>query len=206
MKTTTIFGLALLAAFSLARPCSADITYSFSDYSALEGGYTLTGSITTDGTIGAITGRDITSWNFSITNGTNTYAASGNSVDFSSSGSGYLQATSTAITMAIPSSGNNIDLQFQEEQENDLSVTYERANNLFGETFDAYQAYNEPNGPNNYFFNNLHYSNNLSLGANNPWTIATASAAVPEPSSLVMAGLGLAGLAGYGWRRRRAGV
>jgi MYXO-CTERM domain-containing protein len=29
---------------------------------------------------------------------------------------------------------------------------------------------------------------------------------VPEPSSLVMAGLGLAGLAGYGWRRRRAAI
>jgi MYXO-CTERM domain-containing protein len=31
-------------------------------------------------------------------------------------------------------------------------------------------------------------------------------APIPEPSSVTLAGLGLAGLLGYGWRRRRAAV
>jgi hypothetical protein len=64
----TMMGLVLVAVVGLGQTCAADpITYNLVDYSSLENGWTLSGTITTDGTIGALAASDITSWTFTIT-------------------------------------------------------------------------------------------------------------------------------------------
>jgi hypothetical protein len=204
MKTTTIFGLALLAAFSLARPCSADITYTLSDYSALESGYTLTGSITTDGNFGTIVAGDIESWTFTATDGETTYTVSSNDA-YASLGVDGLQASATALTMGIPTPASTGEAALDLYAYGESYLSYQRYTNYYGFLTQDTYSFDNPS-QNSVWTNQTNGSNGLTLGANDPWTIATAPAAVPEPSSLVMAGLGLAGLAGYGWRRRRAGV
>jgi hypothetical protein len=44
----------------------------------------------------------------------------------------------------------------------------------------------------------------FSGNSNGPYyAIAEVSAAAPEPASMALLGIGIAGMAGYGWRRRK---
>jgi hypothetical protein len=64
--------LAALLALSLTC-CSAtncmggSIVYNIQNYADLQNGYTLSGTITTDGTIGTLTSTDMIAWSFSVT-------------------------------------------------------------------------------------------------------------------------------------------
>jgi hypothetical protein len=64
--------LAALLALSLTC-CSAtncmggSIVYNLVNYADLQNGYTLSGTITTDGTIGTLTPADVSAWSFSVT-------------------------------------------------------------------------------------------------------------------------------------------
>ena len=62
----------LLAESFLTFGCGDDseggsITYHIENYAVLQNGYTLSGTITTDGMIGTLTDADITAWSFSVT-------------------------------------------------------------------------------------------------------------------------------------------
>jgi len=63
--------LAALLGLSLTC-CSAtncmggSIVYQIQIYADLQNGYTLSGTITTDGTIGTLTSADVTAWSFSV--------------------------------------------------------------------------------------------------------------------------------------------
>src|SRR5579862_2389918 len=66
----TLAALALVLSFADdARAGLMPITYTFANYPSAQNGYTLTGTITTDGTIGNLSSADITAWFFSATNG-----------------------------------------------------------------------------------------------------------------------------------------
>ncbi len=64
------FAIVLLIAF-LAFPAavSADMTYILNSFAADQNGWTLTGSITTDGTIGVLAKSDFVSWTWTVTEG-----------------------------------------------------------------------------------------------------------------------------------------
>jgi hypothetical protein len=197
--------LTAIVAFGLGgQTCSADpITYNFVNYSTLESGYTLSGTITTDGNIGTIGNGDIKSWTFTVTDGETTYTVSSTDAGASKGlDSGSVQASATALTMAVPASGvqNSLDLHANGEP----TLQYVRANNYAGfDTEDAF-AFDDASY-NTVWQNQTPGSNGLTLGTNAVWTIATATpSAVPEPSSLVMCGLGGVGVALAAWRRRRA--
>ncbi len=53
-------------ACAMVRPASADLTYNLVNDPIDQAGYTLSGSITTDGTIGQLTASDILAWNFNL--------------------------------------------------------------------------------------------------------------------------------------------
>ena len=52
---------------SVSNACAVTITYDLVNYPSDQNGWTLSGFITTDGTIGAITRADILSWSFTAT-------------------------------------------------------------------------------------------------------------------------------------------
>jgi hypothetical protein len=64
-------GLLFLAMAS--NRASAGLTYSLTNFAGLQNGWTVSGSITTDGTIGSLSQSNITSWNYTATNGVSTF-------------------------------------------------------------------------------------------------------------------------------------
>lgn len=203
--------LAAIAAFMLGgQACSADpITYNFVDYPSEQadtygnGTWTLSGSMTTNGTIGTLTESEITSWTFTFTNGGTSYTASSTDengyVNFN--GSDFV-ASATAITVSASANGyDQLEFEGNPSGDQNTQLEYLRENNHFGYTSDSYTA--TGNGS-NLWDATTNGSNTLPLGSASVWTIATAPSAVPEPSSLVMCGLGGIGVALAAWRRRRA--
>ncbi len=64
--------LPALLLMSVSLSAQGGVVYSLENYSQYQDGYTLAGSITTDGTIGALSAANIVAWEFAATNGTNT--------------------------------------------------------------------------------------------------------------------------------------
>jgi PEP-CTERM motif len=204
-----MMGIALVAVIGLGKPCSAGfITYNFVNYASLQNGATLSGSITTDGTIGALAASDITSWSVSVTGGSNPFSMNSTQIGAAvgTTGSGGLIATASQITLAIPVSGGQSQL--------DLTVgvgiitaqlQYFRSNIMPNPTGDAYLALTNTGSQTFSWDSTTNHNNSLVLTNNNPWTIAIApGAAVPEPSSALL--LGIAGVFGLGvaaYRKRK---
>ena len=67
-----------LAAAALLAVCGASalqagaVVYNIVNYPGLENGWTVSGTITTDGTIGTLSASDITAWSWSLTDGATT--------------------------------------------------------------------------------------------------------------------------------------
>jgi hypothetical protein len=162
---------------------AASITYNVVNYPTLQNGFTVSGTITTDGSTGpALPGSDITAWNIVISNGLGVVTII-NPSD-SANLSGTFDGSPSAIS--VGSMTNNFILfaapQIQAIQWANFG-TFTSYNAVFGEGSDM-------NGWN---------SRLPSLDS----PIATA-ATVPEPSSAVLASIGavVASLA-YGWSRHR---
>ena len=68
MQKTTLRAMTLFTLLTLPQAVLAgSITYDIVNYPDLQNGWTLSGTITTDATMGPITQLDITSWTWSIT-------------------------------------------------------------------------------------------------------------------------------------------
>src|SRR5271157_3999787 len=67
MLTTTLRAMTLFTLLTLPQAVLAgSMTYDIVNYPDLQNGWTLSGTITTDGTIGTIQASDITSWTWTI--------------------------------------------------------------------------------------------------------------------------------------------
>ena len=68
MQKTTLKAVTLFTLFTIPQAVLAgSITYDIVNYPDLQNGWTLSGTITTDGTTGTIQSSDITSWTWTVT-------------------------------------------------------------------------------------------------------------------------------------------
>jgi len=161
-------------------------TYDFQNYPSFQNGFTLSGTITTDIDTGTLTAPDITAWSITITSAGGS-ATTYDSTMSGSSVSGSVTVNPTAITattdevLAFGDASGYSPLQYNRDTPNYYYISYPSPGNI--NWFDSL-------GP-------------TSLGGD-PWIIATApTSAVPEPSNLTVFVIGMAGIAGYRWRRRK---
>jgi len=179
--------LKLLAAITVA--CSAlisglqaaPITYSIVDNAAYQNGYTVSGNITTDGSIGALSKSNITSWNFVITNtATSTFVASASGTE--ATGADRLQASATQLTLppvAGVSSFTQSFLSFRQGGSGMLLWNRLRYNSESGS-----EGYLGQNSSGNVWVTGGDNTTvDLQSTAGGDWIIGTAAAAVPEPST-----------------------
>ncbi|MBN1910820.1 MAG: PEP-CTERM sorting domain-containing protein [Pirellulales bacterium] len=192
--------LVAVVAFSLVASASItvaeNITYDLESYPDWQSGYSLTGTITTNGTTGTLGYTDIVSASIVVSDGTTVYEnLSPNEIY----GVQNLSATATGLylplwtlsasfpSFSVGSTGYGLPR---------LQYTYF---DHFGGVYSGYRCdvpistglnvlWATPNG----------YSNPLQLDGS-PWLIATA---VPEPSSLCLLGIGAIGLMIFVWRKR----
>jgi hypothetical protein len=98
LRTTLAAGL--LSAFCLS--VNAATTYKIVNNPTVQSGYTLSGTIITDGKTGTIYGSNVLAWSFSASNGANTYSAS-SSDPGSTVGMGANGIVATADYLVLPS-------------------------------------------------------------------------------------------------------
>jgi hypothetical protein len=180
---STALPLLILVAISLipTEVGAESITYFMENYPAIQNGYTVTGTITTDGTTGTfLPATDITDWHITIQLGTATVETF-DPTDSYVIPRGRFDATPIAMSVSV---NNRLDISSDPEFVERLPYMAWLDTNL---GYLIYQA-NIPN--------NLLWFGDLPTGS----PIAT----VPEPSSAVLASIvAVAAFLAYGWSRHR---
>src|SRR5271157_1915349 len=202
-STTKWFALAIavtmLAASGQAR--GGDITYNLVNYPSAQEGWTLSGSITTDGTLGTLTNRNIVSWTWTVTYPsfqTDTYSSDG------------VESYAMIVGMQASAYDLYIPVQFSSGQN---EVALELASPTPAGRISVL-GWITPSSTG--FFTGLYQAQDTSLpyefwyqiaptgaGPGGSLLIAGSAPPVPEPASIVLAGLaGVCGIA-YGLVRKR---
>jgi hypothetical protein len=182
------FVLVLLSA--LPRSARADLVYEIQNYPAEQNNATLTGTTTTDGTIGALKSNNVLSWTWTIT------PDGGTATTFSSTDGnatmivGTPVASSTQITVAV---SQVLDL-YNSQMLSSEGLEWDRG---------PAQIYRGGIPTGDVWSDSK--SGSDTLGGVNPWVIAVAATAAPEPSAFFVAGAGgLFGIAYSLARKRKA--
>jgi hypothetical protein len=179
-----LLSLALL--FGPHTSQAASISYTVADHSEVQNGYTLSGTITTDGTLGPITAAHITAWTLTI---------SGNSpFGLTFQGPGYpnsvftdgsLIATASGfLELAAPTSGLNF-LSFGQDIGEGRSINWSRSTNPAQDYYSANTSISVIVVP----LWGVSPPPGDSLGGD-PWVIAVPF--VPEPPTFTLALVGMA--------------
>ena len=169
---------------------AGQITYSLQNYAADQNGSTLTGSITTDGNLGTLTAADIVAWTWTVTPpvGSPFTQSSGPGINTTIEN---LFATDTQLLLPeLQNEHSEIFLGTGDFGTGLLVYRREENNAIF-----LYGA--QPSLPGTGFW----LTENPGMGGTDPWVIGVA-AAVPEPSGVVLLGLGIMGLIVARARRR----
>ena len=185
-----------LTLFAPSVATAESITYNIVDYSALGiqdnrfgQPVTFSGTIVTDGTTGTniIDPKFIQSWSFTFTQGADTRTVSSDfptaHVDIGGFG---LDVSATTIRLFFAGGPASIDF-----------LTDSPVNSFTGWGTTAYGS-GADSGPITTMWSHL----TGEFGSPNHAAIAV----VPEPASLSLLGIGIAGMAGYAWRRRKIPV
>lgn len=174
---------------------AATITYSIVNNAVFQNGYTLSGSITTDGTIGDVT-SGILGWNWTVTD--NATSAVVRSLSGNGAANSYsVQASATQITLKPFGEGSFLQLGGGGV----VSWGRRAAQDFGGFVMPASDEYYSQYNGTNFWYNTSDAPLALSSTADGSWIIADGGvSAVPEPSSLVITATGLLGLA---FRRNR---
>jgi hypothetical protein len=179
MARSIAIPLLILAATSLTprEVGAASITYDVVNFPDLQNGYTVTGTITTNGATGTIPPSDITSWDITITQGNNTIEEF---TTTNTTAAGFFFATPTSIAIPFDFGG----MVFQNANETNRIGWLNDVHSLssYSATVNSTVLW-------------------ASLREDSIGVIATA---VPEPSSAVLASIGaVAVFFAYGWSRHR---
>jgi len=161
-------------------PCMAGpIAYTWVDDPIDQNGWTLTGSITTDGTIGTLSGGNIESWIINFTKGADTKSLSSSDAGAKLFMGSHVVTTSTELT-------NQFEQFLFVGDSGRTQIDW--ADHLYGALF-----------PGGYLF----CCSANGFPASGPWVIATAAptTGVPEPSSWALAAIAIAAF-GAASRRR----
>jgi hypothetical protein len=164
----------------------ADLTCSIVDYPTDHYGYSISGTITTDGTLGTLTPANILAWTVILQDESITSSFPRAWADPEG-----LTASETQLTLQSPSPGSFSYLL--------LSTPYHSTDQGFVNWNRdlAFQGLNEEGKDFSDYYT-------LHLDATDPWVIAVAqSSVVPEPSSLAVAGLGIVCGVAYVLARKR---
>lgn len=181
----------LLLAGMVGKASAGSITYNLVDMPAYQNGYTLSGAITTDGTIGSLAASNITSWSVTLTNASfsySFYSDPGSFVDLEP------DVVATADDIYLPSVYGEINSLGLYDANSDMLIwgVYNYIAGIMGYYETTIAALNSPP-----------WNNNAVPVNGSSWVIATASV-VPEPSTLILLGIAAVGLAGRFRRKARA--
>ena len=182
--------MSLAGSIAPAHTFGANITYFFKDYPGLQNGHTLSGDITTDGTIGAIGNDSIMSFNLVV---------SGGSVNFS--------LTNSFVT------ASDMLLQGTVATDTVLALNTLASQNRFVVGSTGGDATKRVRWLNDFNFNIGRYDAGDPFSTNPSWSAFGATlgtftedwiiAEVPEPTTAFMMVVGLALLATGGFVRQR---
>jgi hypothetical protein len=191
-RFTLMFLGSLVFAALTASPAVADYTYAVNFSDPITGGggdVSVSGTITVD-KLGSLGASDFTDYSLTFSSpnsGSATLTTSNSSLEYVQQGS-TINATATELSMTFPPAS---------KFDSDVFLIY---NMSFDQSFQLSETYGSPAGRN---IGNGSDSSFVSLGSGVTTVIGTASAAVPEPSSLVLGAIGIAAVTGYQLRRRK---
>jgi hypothetical protein len=189
--------LFVLAAVSLPivgvaeRAAAGEIIYSIPNYPDYQNGYTLSGVIVTDGTIGELVTKNVLYWELTISKGgfNDTFNSTGVPPRF------FLNnvVIATDKKIIVPTSypgepgGPNYMILRDSTAENEV---------IWDPVYGDWEYYGQVNNTVAWF------TAPVVLGGDYVVSIDGHPFITPEPASLTLLGIGIAGLASYGWRKR----
>jgi hypothetical protein len=206
VKIRTLLSAVALFSSILGTQASADYVYDFQNYPSQQSGYQLSGQIVTNtNTSGPLAPGDIVSWSWTVSGGglsspiTLTSSDSNAQVQIE----GTVDLSPASITIAQPPKPSN----FGDVNANSITFVdsltstnlgYSRQSDGDGLDVDSYFASSgttlwETAG------------GNIPLGGTDPWLIATAAEATPEPAPITLLASGFFAIGGFGIYRRRCG-
>lgn len=188
--TLSCLALAAMVAFGVRHAAATDITYNFTQ---AFGGASVTGTITTDGTIGVLDTADILSWDITL------HGLNGSSLNLTTSDTLWPVAgpdlTADAANLYFNFSGPAGNFTIQEAGYFSSGLYYYCDQDISGPCLDGASAVTTV------------YTDPINSVSGFPETgnqiIATTSAPTPEPESFVLMLSGMGAIAAY-LRRRKA--
>jgi hypothetical protein len=186
-----VLGASMFAVGCGTRAAQANTIYNLLSFPSVQNGYSVTGTITTDGRLGTLAYSDIIATSITaVTNGVSTYQNLQPDHVYGSTG---LFATSTGLFLrAVPVEGPSPNFSIESLGNDVVSLRYDYAANAGTGYVDYFSSVNHPTASTNLWRAS---GNNLLNLTGQPWQIAQSST-VPEPSASLLLGIGVAMLSG----------
>ncbi|MCY2966135.1 MAG: hypothetical protein NT069_21315 [Planctomycetota bacterium] len=137
--------LLLIVAGSFSAVQAGPITYQINNYPSVQNGFTVSGSITTDGTIGSLSSGNITAWTWTLSTGSTVHGTLSSTDAGATLGTdGTVTATATDITLTSPGANLVNQLSFfstTQTAQFGVALRYIRNGGDPGEPLDANDIY-----------------------------------------------------------------